>query len=173
MTDDVPGSELWVERTEEFERVCSVATTLSQTQTANWIADQALVSEATARSYLEQLVELHILQEDDHEDTSTYQPDPLYAWISTLRELLDDHNQEGLREMREELQEHIQGWQNEYNVESPSQLCERVTETDDEAKRQRIQKAASDWTVVEYRLSIVEDAIKNYAAYNDCDLHIG
>ena len=170
MTNDVPGYELWAERTEDFDRVCSVATTLSQPRSVDWIADRALVSEATARSHLDRLVELHVLQENSHEDTSTYEPDPLYAWISTLRDLLDEHDQEGLHEVREELRMRVQEWQNEYDVSSPDRLLERITETGDAAENQRVEEAASDWTVVEYRLTIVEDAIEHYTAYNDGDL---
>ncbi|WP_227379103.1 DUF7342 family protein [Haladaptatus halobius] len=70
-----------------FDRVCSLAVTLSQPRTADWIADQALVAGNTARDHLQRLVEMNVLQTVWGEQATLYQPDPLYTRMRALRDL--------------------------------------------------------------------------------------
>lgn len=63
--NDAPGVETWKEHTSAFDRVRSVAETVSQPQSAATIADEALVAENTARKHLERLVDIHVLLQTD------------------------------------------------------------------------------------------------------------
>lgn len=167
--EDAPGIEAWKEHTSAFDRVRSIAGSLSQPQPAATIADDAHVAENTAREHLERLVEMNVLLKHDREGTTMYAPDPLHTRLQTLRELLDTHDHDGLIRLKAELQEEIDAWQAEYGAESPDALREHAAETDDAAETRAIVQTASDWELVRYRLGIVEDAIENYATYSRDD----
>lgn len=164
--EEASGVEAWKAETTAFDRVRSVAETVSEPRSAAWIAEEAAVAENTAREHLARLVDMNVLLESDQEGPATYTIDPLYARAQTLRELLDEHDHDGLIELKEELQERIEAWQTEYDVGSPSQLRELAANTDDVEATRAIRKTASDWELVAYRLSVAEDAIENYATYS-------
>ncbi|WP_136716543.1 DUF7342 family protein [Halorientalis salina] len=166
MPDDAPGVDAWKEQTSAFDRVRSVASTVSQPRPASSIAAEAHVAENTARDHLERLVDMNVLLADDHEGTAMYAPDPLHTRLQTLRDLLDTHDHDGLVRLKADLQEQIETWRDQYGVESPSQLRERAAETDAATETREVQEAANDWELVRYRLSIVEDAIENYGTYS-------
>lgn len=77
MPEDDPGTERWKEHTSAFDRVRSVANTLSQPRPASYIADEADIAENTARDHFERLVDLSILLKSEREGTTLYSPDPL------------------------------------------------------------------------------------------------
>lgn len=166
MADEPPGIEAWKEQTSAFDRTQSVASTVSQPQSASNIAAEAHVAENTARAHLERLVDMNVLLKSDREGVTVYSPDPLHTRMETLRDLLDTHDHDGLIQLKAELQEQIEIWRDKYEVGSPDELRERAAETDDAAGTRAVLKAAGDWELVQYRLSIVEDAIANYATYN-------
>lgn len=166
MAEDAPGVETWVEQTSAFDRVRSVASTVSQPQPASYVADEAHVAENTARNHLERLVDMTVLLKSAHDGTAMYSPDPLYTRIQTLRELLEDHDRDALIERKAELQDTVESWRDEYGVDSPDILRDRATTTDSAAETRDIMKTASNWELVLYRLSVVDDAIENYAMYS-------
>jgi hypothetical protein len=165
MTDQTPGVEAWKEHTTAFDRVQSVATTLSQPRLASYIADEAYVAENTARDHLERLVNLNVLLKTEHDDGALYSPDPLHTRIQTLRDLLEEHDRDGLITLKIKLQSQIEDWEDDYSVASPEELRIRAAETDTASQTRELKKTASDWELVLYRLSVLEDAIENYATY--------
>lgn len=165
MTDPDPGVEPWRDQTSAFDRVRSIATVVSSPRPASYIADEAHVAENTARDHLERLVEMNVLLKTDRDGTTMYAPDPLHTRIQTLRDLLDTHDRTALIELKADLQDRIETRREEYGVESPDQLRGRAAEADDAATTRDIAKAASDWELLRYRLSILEDAIENYTTY--------
>lgn len=169
MTEREPGIEAWKERTSAFDRVRSVAQTVTEPRSASWIAERAAVAENTARDHLERLVEMNVLLSVDAEGTTAYQPDPLHTRLQTLRELLDEYDRDGLIELKAELQTRIEDWQARYEVESPADLRDRASETDRAAETATIREVAGDWELTEHRLEIVEAAIRNYATYSRGD----
>lgn len=166
MREDPGGVEAWKEHTSAFDRVQSVAGTLSRPRPASYIAAEAHVAENTARDHLERLVNLNVLLESEREGTVVYSPDPLHTRIQTLRELLESHSHDELIELKTNLQERIEAWRTEYDVGSPDELREHAAETDTAADTRDIRTTASDWELVLYRLSVVEDAIENYEMYS-------
>jgi len=165
MSDPSAGIVAWKRETSAFDRVQSVASTVSQPRPASHIAEQAHVAENTARDHLERLVDLNILLKSDDKGTTYYSPDPLHTRIQTLRDLLDRHDRNGLIQLKADLQEQIEGWHDKYGVDSPDALRDRAAATDTAADTRDIKRAVRDWELVEYRLSIVEDAIENYTTY--------
>lgn len=165
MTERSSGVEAWKQHTTAFDRVQSVATTVSQPRSASYIAEKAHVAENTARNHLERLVNLNVLLKTEHDSGALYSPDPLHTRIQALRDLLEEHDRNGLIELKVQLQSQIEGWEAEYNLDSPSDLRARTAETDTASQTREFKKAASEWELASYRLSILEDAIENYAAY--------
>lgn len=165
MTEQTPGVEAWKEHTTAFDRVQSVATTVSQPRSASYIADEAHVAENTARDHLERLVNLNVLLKTERDDGTLYAPDPLHTRIQTLRDLLEEHDRTGLIELKAELQSQIEEWKADYGVDSPSALRAQAAETETAAQTRDLKKTASDWELAQYRLSILNDAIENYGTY--------
>lgn len=160
MTDQSPGVEAWKEHTTAFDRVQSVATTVSKPRPVSYIADASHVAENTARDHLERLVSLNVLLKTEHDDGALYSPDPLHTRIQTLRDLLEGHDRDGLIELKAEVQDKIEEWETEYNADSPDELRAEATETDTDSQTKNICKTASDWELALYRLSFIDDAIE-------------
>lgn len=165
MTDQTPGVDAWKEHTTAFDRVQSVATTVSQPRPASYIADEAHVAENTARRHLDRLVTLNVLLKTERDDGALYSPDPLHTRIRTLRDLLEEHDRNGLIELKAELQSQIEHWQAEYGVDSPSDLRTRAAETDTAAQTRDLKNTAREWELARYRRSILDNAIENYETY--------
>lgn len=166
MSNEALGVDAWKAQTSAFDRVRSVAGTVSQPQSASYIAQEAHVAENTARDHLERLVEMNVLLKHDREGTATYAPDPLHTRLQTLRNLIDEHDHDDLVQLKADLQERIETWRNEYDVDSPSELRARASETADATATRAISQTANDWELVTYRLDIVDDAIENYETYS-------
>lgn len=169
MSDSDPGVEAWKRHTSAFDRVRSVAQTVSEPRSAAWIADEAAVSENTARDHLERLVEMNVLLEYGGDGATTYAPDPLHSRLQAVRELLDEYDHDGLLALKADLQDRIEGWKTEYGVESPDALRAAAASADSADETGEIRNAANEWELVDHRLGVVEDAIRNYAAYRDSD----
>lgn len=165
MTESAPGVDAWTEETSAFDRVQSVASTLSKPRSASDVADEASVAENTARDHLQRLVDLNVLRTATREGTTLYAPDPLHTRMQTLRELLDQHDRDELLELKADLQSRIEGWRDEYDAESPAELRERGAHTDTATRTREINQTAADWELLAYRLSIVEEAIENYTTF--------
>ncbi|AUV82539.1 transcriptional regulator [Salinigranum rubrum] len=166
MSETTPGIEAWKEHTSAFDRVQSIASTVSQPRPASYIADEAHVAENTARKHLKRLVDLNVLLKSERKGTTLYSPDPLHTRMQTLRDLLDQYDRDELIELKAELQSRIEAWRDEYGVDSPTDLRGRAADTETAAQTRDLRSTASDWELVRYRLSIVEDAIENYTTYN-------
>jgi uncharacterized protein (DUF2345 family) len=166
--EDAAGDEAWKAHTSGFDRVQSVALTLSAPRTAAWIAEEALVAENTARRHLKRLAELNVLTADADGDATTYYPDPVYVRTRELRAMVDEHDRDGLTALAADLKADIEAWADRYDVDSPDEL--RVAAVDeavsvDETRERR--HVASDWEHARYRLSLVEDALERYGEFTD------
>lgn len=166
MVDPDPSTEVWKKHTGPFDRVRSVSQSLSTPRTASWIAAEANVSERTARDHLNRLVEMTVLLEFDDNGTTTYTPDPIFQRFQVVRELLDEHDQDGLLDLKEDLHARIETWQDEYGVTSPENLRELATGTDSTEQATEIRRIAAEWDVTNYHLGIVEDVVNNFDTYS-------
>lgn len=165
---DTSGDAAWKEHTSAFDRVRSVALSLSEPRSAGWVADEALVAENTARRHLERLADLHVLATDTTGSAVTYYPDPVYVRIRDLRELVGEYDRDELTELAADLKADIESWEEEYDVTSPDELRSTAaaegTSANEAMERRR---AASDWELTKYRLSLIEDALSRYDEYSD------
>lgn len=164
MTDS-RGAENWKEHQNAFDRVRSIAVTISEPKSAGWIANQAHVAGNTARDHLQRLVEMNVLQTTTGGMTTQYAPDSLYTRMQTLRDLLDGHNRDELIKIRGGLQERVEEWQSDYDADSPSYLRELAAHADTASETREMRQTANDWDIIAYRLRLVEDAIQHYSDY--------
>ena len=104
MSEPTDGVSEWVDQTTAFDRVWSIASTVSQPRPVQYIADEARVSGVTAREYLERLADLGVLLKSEREGTLVYFPDPLHTRMQGIRELLEEHDRKDLIEMRSEIE---------------------------------------------------------------------
>ncbi len=163
------GVEAWKEHTTAFDRVRSIVEALDQARTAQYIAEEAAVSETTANNHLKRLVEMNVIRTVASNDATRYEPDPLYARFRTLRELIANHDHEQLLELRADLQQQIEECKTQHGVASPTKLRKRATKTETATETMELIEAASDWELSQYQLSIVDDAIDNYGEYAAID----
>jgi len=160
-------SETWIENTTAFDRVRSVASSVSEPRSAGWIADEAHVAENTARRHLERLAELGILAVSTTESGTAYYPDPIYTRSQDLRELVKNHSEDELAAQAAAIQETLDELRTKYGVESPSDLRVTIAERTlpPEDVRERLADA-SDWEHARYRLSLIRDVLEHYETYN-------
>jgi DNA-binding transcriptional ArsR family regulator len=163
-SDDEPEwVRTWKEHASAFDRVKSVTMTLMEPQPASWIAEEAAVSPNTARDHLRRLIDLGVVTATETGGTSHYYPDPLYARLRDVRELLQETTKQELSEQAAELKTDIAAWKTEYDADSPDALRERAAADDVSAEQAyELTRTASDWELARYRLSLVQDAIENY-----------
>lgn len=166
-SSETSGDTAWKEHTSAFDRVRSVALSLSDPRSASWIADEALVAENTARRHLERLADLHVLTTDTTGSAVTYYPDPVYVRTRDLRELVAEYDRDELTELAADLKADVESWEAEYDVTSPDELRSTAAAdgtSADEAMERR--HTASDWELTKYRLSLIEDALSRYDEYS-------
>ncbi len=161
--DDPEWVGTWKEHASAFDRVKSVTMTLSEPRSAPWIAEEAVVSPNTARDHLHRLVDLSVVTVTENDGTRRYYPDPLYTRLRDVRELLQERTKQEISENAAELKNEIAAWKAGYNADSPDTLRERAAVDDVSAEEAyEFVQIASDWELARYRLSLVQDAIKNY-----------
>lgn len=166
MAEHGAGVEEWKKHTTAFDRIISIATTVSQPQPVSFIADRAHVAENTTRIHLERLANLNVLIKTQRDDGALYSPDPLYTRMQIVRDLLDELDHDGLNELKDDLQSQIESWEADHNVESPGELRRKAEERGTNANTGEVQRTANEWELVEYRLSILKETIENYETYS-------
>ena len=153
----------WKEHASAFDRVKSVTMTLSEPQSAPWIAEQAAVSPNTTRDHLRRLIDLGVVAVTENGSVRRYYPDPLYTRLRDVRELLQERTKQELSETAADLKNEITAWKTEYDADSPDTLRERAVADNVSAEEAyEFVRIASDWELARYRLSLVQDAIENY-----------
>lgn len=162
-THDAPGVDAWKEQTTGFDRVQSVALTVSEPRTAPWVAADALVAENTARRHLQRLVDLNVLVADTDGDATTYYPDAVYVRTREIRALVDEHDQDSLTALAADLHADVEAWREEYDAAVPDDVrVGAASESVSASEARERQRTASDWEHARYRLSLVEDALGHY-----------
>lgn len=128
MTDR--GLDSWAEGLSARERVREIATTLTQPRSVEWVREQAGISSwQTAKDELEMLVEFGQVQAVEGDDGNVkYAPNYQLRYFTEVTELINDHTRDELREEIAEIQERIDGWKAEFEVESRADLESTLTD---------------------------------------------
>jgi predicted ArsR family transcriptional regulator len=161
-----PGAKPWRQQTSAFDRVRSVALSVSEPRSVAWIAGEALVADNTAREHLERLVEMRILQAEPGDAGTTYYPDPVYVRTREIRSLVEEHDRDDLAALASDLRGDIEEWADTYESADPDELRSRTARpgcSQNDASEYR--RVASDWDHARYRLSLIEDALGRYGEF--------
>ena len=161
---DRPG---WTESASAADRVRSVATTLREPRTANWIAEEAEVAHETASKYLDRLVDDGQLEPVEADGTTRYRPDPVGQYLAEMHRLYADHTADELADSLAEIGDQLRAWQTEYGVETPNELRAAIGETSDGATAEEYRRVATEWEQLQYRQSLVEDTLRLYDRFAD------
>ena len=157
----------WAESVSAADRVRSVATTLSEPRTANWIAGEAEVAHETASKYLDQLVADGKLETSEAGGKTVYRPDPVGQYLAEMHRLYADHTADELADCLTEITDQLRRWQDAYDIETPNELRAAIGETTDAATADEYRRVATEWEQLQYRQSLVEDTLRLYDRFAD------
>lgn len=121
----------WEAETTSRERVKEVLAETTDYVAAGEIADRALVSEPTARKYLEELVEEGIGVSKRDGRATLYRRNEGRIIDERIEELRTTHSQQELVDGIREMKETIREYREEYGVESPEDLAIELDPGDD------------------------------------------
>ena len=108
----------WTDVASARERVKSVAETLHEPRSTNWISEQADVAWSTANETLEDLREQGRLQRIDSDDATRYQPDRTQLFFDEIRTLIEENTRAELRSELAAITAEIDDWKETYGVDS-------------------------------------------------------
>jgi len=121
----------WKEATTGRERVKEVLTETTEFAKAGDIAEQALVSEPTARKYLEELVEEGLGETQQDGRTTLYKRNEGRLVDRRIEELRTTHSRQELVDGIREMKETLQSYRETYDVEGPEDLAIELESGDD------------------------------------------
>lgn len=121
----------WEEQTTAAERVEGVLETTRTGTPVSEFAERALVSEPTARKYLEQLVERGVAEADRDGRATTYRRDETAVVTRRIEELRESTSREELLDGIRRMKEEVAGYREQYGVESPEELARLLDDGED------------------------------------------
>lgn len=154
--------ERWTSSTTALERVQQTVEQTTSPKTAGDIADEALVSEPTARKHLNSLVEIGMATAIEDGTATTYTRNEDTLLYQRVRELSADHSRETLIESVQTMKQRISDFEETYDVVSPEELATSL----DGNSPAEAWEAVSEWQTTERNLHIVQAAI-NYGRARD------
>jgi hypothetical protein len=104
------------------ERIRSVAETLREPRSINWISEQADAAWSTTNEELQALAEQGQLRRIETGETTCYQPDYTRLLFEEIRTLINENTREELRNELVTITEEIEEWQTIYDVETWEEL---------------------------------------------------
>lgn len=154
--------EDWKASTTALERVQQVVEQTSTPKTAGEIADDALVSEPTARKHLRSLVEIGTAATVEDQTATRYARNEDTMLYRRIRELSTEHSRDELIASIQEMRERIRALETEYEAASPEDLASSL----DGDAPSGAWEAVSEWQTTERNLHIAQAAI-NYGRAHD------
>ena len=112
------GVQSWGNSMSARERIRSVAETLQEPRSVNWISEQADAAWSTTSEELQTLAEQGQLRRIETGETTCYQPDYTRLLFEEIRTLITENTREELRNELATITEEIEEWQTTYNVET-------------------------------------------------------
>lgn len=159
------GIESWTEGLSTRERVREIAMTLTRPRSVEWVRDQAqIASWQTAKDELEMLVEfqqIHAIEGDD--GNTKYAPNYQRRYFDEVAELINEHSREELREEIATIQEEIDEWRAEFDVESRDDLESTLTDAELTSKTVRERnRVLRRWETYEDNKRLLKHALDLY-----------
>lgn len=155
----------WTDGLSSRERVREIATTLTQPRSVEWVREESQISSwQTAKDELEMLAEfgqIHAIEGDD--GNTKYAPNYQLRYFNEVTELINNHTRDELREEIATIQETIDEWKAEFDVESRDDLESTLTDDDlssgDVHKRNTVLR---DWERYEDNKRLLKHALELY-----------
>jgi len=161
------GDAAWQQASESIDRIISVALTLEEPQTAAWIAEEAGVSESTTRKHCERLVDLRALTSATAHGVTTYAPASAYFRFRDVSRFAQEHTEDELLELSGQIKDTLEEQRETYDAETPDELRSRAADPETSADQTReYRQVSSEWESLEYRLSVIREAIDRYDEYS-------
>ncbi|MFY4816378.1 DUF7342 family protein [Haloarcula sp. AONF1] len=159
-----PNEEAWKDQYSGRERVRMVVETLDEPKTVTTIADRADVAWATADSELETLVAENKAEEHTVDGQTKYAPNPVQTLIEEVLDLISENSRDELESTLVEHTAQVESLREEYEVETLSDLRNRLVEEDLTTEEMRtIRNAASTWEALETEIRLSKHALQLYA----------
>ncbi|MFD1570533.1 DUF7342 family protein [Halorubrum laminariae] len=159
-----PHREQWTEEYSGRERVRLVVEMLGEPETVTAIADRADVAWATADSELEALVAENKTKEHTVDGQTKYAPNPVQTLIAEVLDLIDENSRDELESTLVEHTAQIESLQEEYEVETLSELRNKLVEEDLSTEELRaIRNAASTWEALKTEIRLSKHALQLYS----------
>jgi DNA-binding MarR family transcriptional regulator len=144
----------WIENTEGFDRVQSVLRQTREPTPVTQIAEQAHVSETSARKHLDRLAELGPAATTQDGRTTLYHRNEEHHIFQRIRRLQREHTQAELLDGIREMKYRIQDYREQYSVESPEELALDIDGTDKEPWQ-----VISEWESTRQNLAVAQTAL--------------
>lgn len=161
------GTDRWKQETKGIERVIDVALALEEPRTAGWIAEEALVSEQTAREHLDLLADLGVVLATTARGVTRYRPDAAWLRFREVTAMVEELDREELLDRVRDHKERIAEVEERYGVEDPDEL--RAKAADDETSVEAVReyrKVASEWETLGHELDLLREALDRYEEYD-------
>jgi hypothetical protein len=120
----------WEESMSARERIRSVAETLREPRSVNWISNQADTAWSTTDDELQDLVEQGRLRRVETDNQTLYQPDYTRLLFDEIRTLIEENSREDLRSELVAITDEIEAWQETYGVETWEDLEQSLADGD-------------------------------------------
>jgi hypothetical protein len=155
------GIKPWSEDMTSRERIRKIATTITQPRSVNWVKKQASISSwETTKDELETLAEFGQVRIVEGEDGNVkYAPDYRRRYVDEVLDLIDKYSREELREKIANVQQRIDGWKQEYDVESKEDLESTLGELDAEEIHER-NKVIRQWEHTQANKKLLNHAVR-------------
>lgn len=158
-----PDEEAWKTQYSGRERVRIVIELLDEPETVTAIADRSDVAWATADSELETLVAENKAEEHTIDGQTKYAPDPVQILIEEVLDLISENSRDELESTLVEHTAQIESLREEYEVETLSELRNKLVEDDLTTEKMRtIRNAASTWEALETEIRLLKHALQLY-----------
>jgi len=145
----------WQESTTALERVNQVIEETATPRTAAEIAEEALVSEPTARKHLRALIKTGVASSFDGSSATTYARNEETVLYRRIRELSTEQSRDELLDGIERMKRQITTYREEYDAVSPEDLATSLAaDASDSAW-----EAVAEWRTIERNLHIAQAAI--------------
>jgi len=136
---------------------------LDEPETVTSIADRADVAWATADSELETLVAENKAKEHTVDSQVKYAPNPVQILIAEVLDLISENSRDELESTLVEHTAQVESLQDEYEVETLSELRNKlVEETLSTEDMRTIRNAASTWEALETEIRLSKHALQLY-----------
>lgn len=158
------GVQSWDETTSARERIRSVAETLREPRSINWISDRADAAWSTTNEELQALVDRGRMRRVEAGDTTLYEPDYTRLLFEEIRSLVEENTREALRSELTAITEEIEGWRDTYDVETWEDLEQSLADEDlssDELRERR--EVIGFWRENEEDRQLIKHALELYS----------